>query len=81
MEKLPNNSYIEKAITILEFAREQMVKSVHHAMVFAHYELGRIIIEEEQEGKEIAKYAKKTIANLSKKLKQKYGRGYSVRNL
>ena len=81
MEKLPNNNYIEKAIAILEFAREQMVKSLHHAMVFAHYELGKIIIEEEQEGKERAKYAKKTIENLSKKLKKKYGRGYSVRNL
>ena len=81
MKNLPNNNYIEKAITILEFAREQMVKSVHHAMVFAHYELGKIIIEEEQEGKERAKYAKKTIENLSKKLKKKYGRGYSIRNL
>lgn len=81
MEKLPNNNYIEKAINILEFAREQVVKSVHHAMVFAHYELGRIIIEEEQEGKERAKYAKKTIEKLSKKLKKKYGRGYSIRNL
>lgn len=50
-------------------------------MVFAYYELGKIIIEEEQEGKERAKYAKKTIENLSKKLKKKYGRGYSSRNL
>lgn len=58
-----------------------MVKSVHHAMVFAHYELGKIIIEEEQEGKERAKYAKKTIENLSKKLKKEYGRGFSIRNL
>ena len=81
MKNLPNSNYIEKAIAILEFAREQMVKSVHHAMVFAYYELGKIIIEEEQEGKERAKYAKKTIENLSKKLKKKYGRGYSSRNL
>lgn len=72
MKYLPNNNYIENAISILEFAREQMVKSVHHAMVFAHNELGRIIIEEEREGKERAKYAKKTIENLSKRLKKKF---------
>lgn len=81
MKNLPNKNYLEKAITILEFAREQAAKSVNQSMVFAYYELGRIIIEEEQEGKERAEYAKKTIENLSKKLKKEYGRGFSVRNL
>jgi len=77
----PTKNYLEKAITILEFARAQAVKSVNQSMVFAYYELGRIIIEEEQEGKERAEYAKKTIENLSKKLKKEYGRGFSIRNL
>jgi len=81
VKKLPNKNYLEKAITILEFAREQVVKSVNQAMVFAYYEIGKIIIEEEQEGKERAVYAKKTIEDLSKKLIKEYGRGFSVRNL
>ena len=81
MEKLPNKNYLEKAINILESAREQVVKSVNQTMVFAYYKMGRIIVEEEQEGKEKAEYAKKTIENLSRKLLEEYGRGFSVRNL
>jgi len=81
VEKLPNKNYLEKAINILESAREQVVKSVNQTMVFAYYKMGRIIVEEEQEGKEKAEYAKKTIENLSRKLLKEYGRGFSVRNL
>lgn len=81
MKKIPNQDYLEKAITVLELARNQVVKSVHQVMVFAYYEIGKIIIEEEQQGNERAEYAKKTIENLSRKLKKKYGRGFSIRNL
>lgn len=81
MNKLPNKNYLEKAINVLEFARKQVVKSVNQTMVFAYYEIGKIIVEEEQEGNERAEYAKKTIENLSNKLKKEYGRGFSIRNL
>ena len=81
MEKLPNKNYLEKAINILEFARGKLVKSVNQTMVFAYYEIGKIIVEEEQQGKEKAEYAKKTIKQLSKKLIKEYGRGFSIRNL
>ena len=81
MKKTPVKNYVEKAINILELAREQVVKSVNQAMVFAYYEIGKIIVEEEQEGKERAKYSKRTIEKLSEKLVGEYGRGFSVRNL
>lgn len=48
MEKAPINNYVEKAISILELAREQVVKRVNQAMVYAYYEIGKIIVEEEQ---------------------------------
>jgi len=38
-------------------------------------------VEEEQEGKEKAEYAKKTIKHLSEQLINEYGRGFSIRNL
>lgn len=81
MEKKPIKNYVDKAINILELAREQVVKSVNQAMVFAYYEIGKIIIEEEQVGKERAEYSERTIEKLSEKLVGEYGRGFSVRNL
>lgn len=81
MENTPVKNYVEKAINILELAREQVVKSVNQTMVFAYFEIGKIIVEEEQAGKERAEYSKRTIEKLSEKLIGEYGRGFSIRNL
>lgn len=81
MKNTPNKNFVEKAINILEVAREQVVKSVNQAMVFAYFEIGKIIVEEEQAGKKRAEYSKQTIKKLSEKLEAEYGRGFSTRNL
>lgn len=81
MKKLPNHNYIEKAINILETARKQVVRSVNQVMVFAYFEIGKIIVEEEQEGRKRAKYSKQLIEKLSQKLIEEYGSGFSQRNL
>lgn len=81
MKNTPKNNYVEKAINILKLAREQAVRSVNQAMVFAYFELGKIIVEEEQLGNKRAEYSKQTIQELSAKLTEKFGKGYSKRNL
>lgn len=81
MKNTPIENYVEKAITILEIAREQVVKSANQAMVFAYFEIGKIIVTEEQQGKKRAEYSKKTIKQLSEKLINEYGKGFSMRNL
>ena len=50
-------------------------------MVYAYFEIGRLIFEEEQNGKERATYGKYIITELSKYLTQHMGRGFSVTNL
>ena len=82
MTKPSNNiDYIKKAKKILESARNQIVKSINQSMVYAYYELGRLIVEEEQRGLSRAKYSKQTIKRLSDQLTSEFGRGYSIRNL
>lgn len=81
VEKTPTRNYVEKARNVLESAREQAVKRVTRTMVIAYYEIGKIIVEEEQAGKEKAEYSKRTMESLSEKLIEEYGRGFSVRNL
>jgi len=50
-------------------------------MVYTYFEIGRIIVEEEQKGKERAEYGKKILKRLSQKLNKEFGRGFSVDNL
>ena len=50
-------------------------------MVEAYWEIGRRIVEEEQNGKERAEYGKEILQNLSKELTEEFGKGYSYRTL
>lgn len=50
-------------------------------MVVTYFEIGRMIVDEEQNGKERAEYGKKIIKELSIRLKNEFGKGFSQRNL
>ena len=71
----------EKIAALLENARKKVVSTVNLTMVHTYYEIGKMIVEEEQAGNFRAKYGKQVLKELSKKLKKKYGRGFSVENL
>lgn len=81
LEKRTNNSLSGKIIEILNKARQQVVQSVNRAMVYAYYEVGRMIVEEEQNGKERAEYGKQILKELSEELTAEFGKGFSVDNL
>lgn len=50
-------------------------------MVYAYYEIGRQIVEEEQNGASRADYGDHLLIELSKRLIRHFGCGYSVDNL
>lgn len=50
-------------------------------MVQAYWNIGRIIVEEEQKGKTKAYYGKQLIAELAKRLKADFGKGFDQSNL
>ena len=50
-------------------------------MVYTYFEIGRMIVEEEQNGKERAEYGKQILKELSKRLNAEFGKGFSQRNL
>lgn len=66
---------------LLQKARQSVVRNVNHTMVYTYYEIGRIIVEDEQRGKERAEYGKQVLLGLSKDLTANFGRGFSVDNL
>jgi len=70
-----------KIAELLQTARQAVVRAVNQAMVYTYYEIGRMIVEEEQEGKERAAYGKQVLKELSKRLSVDFGKGFSERNL
>lgn len=79
MEKKDN--LYTNIIQLIDEARKFVVQSVNTTLVFTYYHIGKMIVEDEQQGKERAAYAEKTLKSLSKKLTKQYGSGYSKRNL
>lgn len=77
---VPNKIY-SKAVQLLQSAREKVVRAVNHTMVETYFEIGKMVVEEEQGGKERAEYGKYLINELSKVLTTEFGRGFSKRNI
>lgn len=76
-----NNSVLEKVVDLLNKARTEIVRNINKTMVYTYYEIGRIIVEEEQEGKGRAGYGLQLIEDLSEKLTKEFGKGFSSTNL
>lgn len=66
---------------ILSEARSVAYRSVNTAMVQAYWNIGKIIVEEEQKGKERAEYGKKLIPEFSRRLTLDFGKGFTEANL
>lgn len=76
-----NNQLFGKISELLSEARKFVAKSVNQTIVLTYFEVGRLIVEDEQKGKERAEYGKAVLKELSNKLAQEFGKGYSVYNL
>lgn len=70
-----------QAIELIRTARNQAARQTNSLIVFTYFHLGRLIIEHEQGGNIKAGYGKETIKELSKKLTEHFGDGFSERNL
>ena len=81
MDNIQKENFYNKVIELFQNAKKKLSVAVNMTMVYSYYEAGRMIIEEEQDGKERAAYGKYILKELSKRLTQKFGRGYSYDNL
>lgn len=72
--------YSEIKETLL-LSRNQAYSAVNFAMVQAYWQIGRIIVEHEQNGNVRADYGKAVLQELSSRLTKDFGKGFSVRTL
>lgn len=68
-------------VNLLEEARRSAARSVSVIMTATYWEIGRRIVEFEQEGMPRAEYGKSILDRLSKDLTSRFGRGFSQRSL
>ena len=72
--------YSEIKETLLT-SRSQAYTAVNFTMVQAYWQIGRIIVEHEQEGNLRSGYGKSVLQELSHRLTEEFGKGFSVRTL
>ena len=66
---------------LMDQARNRVSREVNNILIQTYWEIGRIIVEDEQDNLERAEYGKKLILDLSKRLTKEYGKGFSRANL
>ncbi len=66
---------------ILTAAKERAWQAVNTVMVDAYWEVGRVIVEDEQAGKLRASYGKRVLEGLAERLQAEFGKGFDQSNL
>ena len=66
---------------ILETSRRNVFRNINSIMVRTYWNIGRIIVEEEQKGKDRASYGEYLIKEISNRLTRDFGKGFDQRNI
>jgi hypothetical protein len=79
---LPATDNIYRQIReVLIQARNRALRAVNTEMVACYWQIGQLIVEEEQRGETRAEYGKQLIEELSARLKNEFGKGFDKSNL
>ena len=80
-ELVPYEDIYSEIKETLLLSRNQAYSAVNFAMVQSYWQIGRIIVEHEQNGNARADYGKAVLQELSCRLTKDFGKGFSVRTL
>jgi len=75
------NDFFDGVAAIIEQARAYVGRTADLAMCVTYFEIGRMIVEQEQGGKARAKYGRGLLKELSEYLTSRFGKGFSETNL
>ncbi len=75
------NEFFDNIAGIIEQARSYVGRTADLTMCITYFEIGRMIVEQEQDGKPRAEYGRGLLAELSAYLTERFGKGFSVVNL
>lgn len=78
---IPIDKTYKSIKTIFEKARSKSFKAVNTLMVQSYWHIGKVIVEGEQRGKTRAEYGEYLIKELSERLTNEFGMGFTISNL
>ena len=75
------NDMYNQISDIITNNKNKMIYQINNALVENNFMIGKIIVENEQNGNIRAEYGKEILSKLSKKLTNRFGSGYSLSGL
>ena len=78
---LYGGDFIQEIKRIVADARQKVYAAINSAMVEAYWQMGKRIVEQEQQGKGRADYGARLLKTLSQELTAEFGKGFSVPSL
>lgn len=78
---ISTENILQKISQLLVQARQKVANVVNFTMVYTYFEIGKMIVEEEQDGYERAEYGALILKQVSRELTKKFGKGFSLTNL
>ena len=80
--KMPISHHLYGQIAeLIQSARRQVVTQVNTTLLATYWNVGRLIVEDEQKSEHRAEYGKQVLKELSKRLTKEFGKGFSRSNL
>jgi predicted nuclease of restriction endonuclease-like (RecB) superfamily len=75
------STLIERVRELVQTARKSAATTINSLQVITNFEIGRMIVEHEQQGVQRAEYGKLVLRTLSERLTAEFGHGFSKSNL
>lgn len=79
--EIQHNSIYNSIKEIIILSRQRVYRIANSALLETYWQIGKLIIEDEQNGKSKAEYGKATLKNLAQQLTLEFGKGFDERNL
>jgi len=76
-----NQQLLANVRELLNQSRKQVFTAVNTAMVQTYWQIGCLIVEDEQQGEARAEYGKHVLKQLSESLSKEFGKGFDLTNL
>ena len=79
--QIREDALFERISALIDLAHKRVKTAIDTTMVYTYYGVGQYIVEDEQQGEQRAQYGQAVLKNLSARLTDKYGEGWSVETL
>lgn len=78
---MSNPQLIQSIKSVIQQARQQAYRMVNATLLQTYWQIGKLIVEDEQNGKDKAEYGKATLKKLANELTLEFGKGFDDSNL